>query len=211
MLEGSRILILAPHTDDGELGAGGLIHRFASTAAQIDYVAFSTCQGSLPDGFAPDTLEQECRAATARLGIQAERVRCLDYRVRRFQERRQDILDDLIKLRQELVPDLVLAPSSFDVHQDHRVIHEEAARAFKAVTLLGYELPWNCRRFEFDLLLGLSAEDVTAKAEAMAAYRSQAHRPYAQAETLEATARYHGLKANTPYAEAFEVIRWIIR
>lgn len=210
MFENRRILVLAPHTDDGELGAGGLIHRFVPSAARIDYVAFSTCEESLPEGLPPDTLVHECTAATARLGIPAENLLFLDYRVRRFAERRQDILDDLIRLRAELQPDLVLAPSSFDVHQDHKAVHQEACRAFKSTTLLGYELPWNCRSFDFDLLVGMSEDSLNAKADAMAQYASQAHRPYAGLETLRATATYHGLKSGTPLAEAFEVIRWII-
>ena len=77
--------------------------------------------------------------------------------------------------------------------------------------MLGYDLPWNCRRFDFDLLLALSEENLAAKAAAMGCYASQAHRPYAGMETLRATATYHGLKAGAPLAEAFEVIRWIIR
>lgn len=152
----------------------------------------------------------ECRAAVPHLGMNPDNVRFLDYQVRRFAERRQDVLDTMIRMRRELNPDLVLAPSSFDVHQDHAVIHQEAQRAFKTVTLLGYDLPWNCARFDFDLLVAIGEEDLAAKTRALAEYASQGHRPYTGAETLRATAAYHGLKSGTPFAEAFEVIRWIV-
>lgn len=176
----------------------------------MHYVAFSLCEESLAPGLPKDTLMHECRAAVPHLGMDPDNVRFLDYRVRRFAERRQDVLDALIKIRREVKPDLVLTPSSFDVHQDHQVIHQEARRAFKTVTLLGYELPWNCARFDFDLMVGISEDDLAAKTNALAEYKSQGHRPYTGAETLRATATYHGLKSGTPMAEAFEVIRWIV-
>ena len=139
------ILVLAPHTDDGELGAGGYIHKSVESGADVTYVAFSDCKESVPKGFKKNTLSQECRDATNLLGIQD--VRILEFSVRRFFEYRQDILDILIDLRNELNPDEVLTPSTFDIHQDHSVITNEAIRAFKHRTMLGYELPWNCMNF----------------------------------------------------------------
>lgn len=209
MLPADRILILAPHTDDGELGAGGLIHKCAPTSDRIYYAAFSRCDESLPDGFAPGTLVHECRDATAVLGIEPDNVEVMDFQVRRFGERRQDILDQMIRLRKEVQPTLVLIPNSADVHQDHQVIHQEAMRAFKTTTLLGYELPWNSRHFDFDLVVGLSEENLKAKCDAMAAYKSQAFRPYSQPDMLRSIAAYHGIKGGLPLAECFEVLRWI--
>ncbi len=209
MLPAQRMLILAPHADDGELGAGGTIHKYASAAESVTYVAFSTCAQSLPDGLAPDTMEHECRAATARLGIPGDRLEFLDFRVRRFNERRQDILDEMIRLRREVRPTLVFAPNSVDVHQDHTVIHQEAMRAFKGTTLLGYELPWNSRHFDFDLVVGLSEADLEAKLAAISAYESQHFRPYVDREVQRGIAIYNGLKGGVPLAEAFEVLRWI--
>ena len=39
-----RILVLAPHTDDGEFGCGGSIARFASEGNEVHYVAFSAAE-----------------------------------------------------------------------------------------------------------------------------------------------------------------------
>ena len=38
------ILILAPHTDDGELGCGGSISRFIEEGKNVFYAAFSTAE-----------------------------------------------------------------------------------------------------------------------------------------------------------------------
>lgn len=35
-----RVLVLAPHTDDGELGMGGTIHKLLQEGKQVAYVAF---------------------------------------------------------------------------------------------------------------------------------------------------------------------------
>ena len=63
------MLVLAPHTDDGEFGCGGTMARLVEGGAEVRYVAFSIATKSLPEGFPPDTLAREVREATAELGI----------------------------------------------------------------------------------------------------------------------------------------------
>jgi LmbE family N-acetylglucosaminyl deacetylase len=77
-----RVLVLAPHTDDGEFGCGGTMARLVETGADVRYVAFSIATRSLPDGFAPDTLAQEVRAATSELGAEGLAVPELVVRTR---------------------------------------------------------------------------------------------------------------------------------
>ena len=64
-----RVLVLAPHTDDGEFGCGGTMARLVEAGIEVHYVAFSIATRSLPSGFAPDTLAREVREATAELGL----------------------------------------------------------------------------------------------------------------------------------------------
>src|SRR5436190_20710631 len=87
-----RVLVLAPHTDDGEFGAGGTMARLVEAGAEVRYVAFSIATKSLPDGFPDDALAREVREATAVLGIPAKGLTVHDYEVRTFPDRRQDIL-----------------------------------------------------------------------------------------------------------------------
>ena len=47
-----RVLVLAPHTDDGEFGCGGTMARLVEAGAEVRYVAFSIATKSLPEGFA---------------------------------------------------------------------------------------------------------------------------------------------------------------
>ena len=120
-----RVLVLAPHTDDGEFGCGGTMARLVDAGADVRYVAFSIATKSLPEGFAPDTLAREVREATAELGIQEESLTVHDFEVRTFPERRQDILELLIGLWEEWRPDAVFQPSLHDIHQDHQVVAAE--------------------------------------------------------------------------------------
>ena len=69
-----RVLVLAPHTDDGEFGAGGTMARLVDEGSEVRYVAFSIATRSLPAGFPPDTLASEVREATAELGIPDENL-----------------------------------------------------------------------------------------------------------------------------------------
>ena len=50
----NNILVLAPHTDDGELGLGGTISKLIELGKKVTYVAFSTAQQSVPEGFPKD-------------------------------------------------------------------------------------------------------------------------------------------------------------
>ena len=205
-----RVLVLAPHTDDGEFGCGGTMARLVEAGTDVRYVAFSIATKSLPDGFAPDTLAREVREATAELGIPEANLSVHDFAVRTFPERRQDILELLIGLWEEWQPDAVFQPSLHDIHQDHQVIAAEGLRAFKRTTILGYEIPWNNFDFAYQAYFALEREHVERKVAALARYASQQHRRYADPDYIWNLARLHGVNVNREYAEVFQVYRLVV-
>ena len=204
------ILVLAPHTDDGELGAGASLARWAAEGHDIHYVAFSACQDAIPDGWPEDVLRDEVSAATTVLGIVPKNLRVLDFHVRRFAHHRQEILQAMVDLNVELQPDLVLLPSRDDLHQDHQVVANEGMRAFKRTSSLAYEIAWNNISFQSTSFVVVQEEHVETKVAALKCYRSQADRPYANADFLRSQLRYRGVQAGVTYAETFEVLRWIL-
>lgn len=206
----SRVLVLAPHTDDGELGCGGTIAKLAEAGCSVHYVAFSICEDSIPQGFEPDALLGELKAATAILGIPAQNLVALRHKVRRFNEVRQDILEYLVKLRTELDPDWVFLPSSTSLHQDHQVIHMEGMRAFKRYTCFGYDLPWDTHEFPTNAFQILEERHVDAKIEALKMYKTQAHRGYISPDFVRSLARVRGEQLHRTWAEAFEVMRIVL-
>jgi N-acetylglucosamine malate deacetylase 1 len=203
MLHTNRILVLAPHTDDGELGCGASIAKYIAAGKEVTYIAFSTCSQSLPKELPSNTLEVECREATKALGIQE--VRFFDFEVRKLLFHRQEILEELILLNKTLQPETVFIPARNDVHQDHQVIYAEGLRAFKNCNLLGYELPWNNFQFYPTYFEKLEKTHLLAKEGALQEYGSQSHRRYMQPGFMEAMAVVRGVQCGAAFAEAFEV------
>lgn len=208
--KGKKILVLAPHTDDGELGCGATLARAIEEGAEVYYIAFSTAEASVPEGFPRNQLEIEVREATLQLGIPASNLFVYKYQVRKLNYVRQEILEELIRLRAIIQPDIVFLPSSHDIHQDHDTIHKEGVRAFKHAILLGYELIWNNLVFKSSCFIALEEKHVWAKIEALKAYKTQEGRDYMSADFIRSLAVTRGIQAGIQYAEAFEVIRLII-
>lgn len=203
-----KILILAPHTDDGEFGCGASINKWVEEGKEVYYATFSACKQSVLPQFAEDVLITEVKAATATLGIAPANLILHDYEVRTFTYHRQEILDDLIKLRDTIKPDLVLMPSLNDIHQDHKTIAEEGLRAFKFGSILCYEMPWNNLVFNTTCFNTLETRHIDKKIEALKLYKSQAHRPYSNPEFIKGLALNRGIQINSHFAEVFEVVRW---
>lgn len=211
MLSSFKIVyVLAPHTDDGELGAGGLINKLIENGSNVYYFAFSTAEQSVPEGFEKYILKTEVINATFKLGIKKENVIIYNYEVRKLNYARQEILEDLIKRRKILMPDLVLLPSLNDIHQDHSTIAQEGVRAFKNTTVLGYELIWNNLTFATTSFVKLDKKYIQAKCDALKEYKSQEGRDYMSEEFIFALAKTRGVQIGSEYAESFEVIRWVM-
>lgn len=202
------IFILAPHTDDGELGCGASIAKHLAAGMKVVYIAFSTCSQSLPNHLKEDTLTIECRAATAALGIPAAQLIFFDFEVRQLLLHRQEILEALIELNHQYQPDTVLLPAKNDIHQDHEVIFKEGIRAFKYSNLLGYELPWNNTRFNPTYFERINEDLLQKKIAALNQYTSQAGKKYMNPAFIRSLAVVRGLQANTELAEAFEVYHY---
>ena len=205
-----KVLVLAPHTDDGEFGCGGFMAKLLGQKAQVHYAAFSSAEKSLPKGAVPDTLKKELQAALDSLGLKKHHRKIYDYPVRDFPQYRQAILDDMIRLKRKINPDLVLMPCFNDTHQDHLTVAQEGFRAFKDRSILGYEIPWNNKTFETQSFVLLEPRHIEAKIKALKCYKSQLGRFYANPEFIRALATTRGTQIGAKYAEAFEVIRWVI-
>jgi len=204
-----RVLVLAPHTDDAELGCGGTIARLLADGADVFVAAFSTAEESLPPGAKPNRLRDEFLAAMQTLGIPHDNALVFEYPVRRLSYYRQELLEELVKLRKQIDPNMVFLPSASDLHQDHQVLNAEGLRCFKDMTVWGYELPWNNIGFPAQAFVTLEPCDLQAKWEALQAYKSQFElgRPYFSQQFIEGLARVRGVQVKSPYAEAFEVMR----
>jgi LmbE family N-acetylglucosaminyl deacetylase len=210
LISNKKILVLAPHTDDLEFGCAGTVAKFIENNNEVYSAAFSACRISVKKEFPEDILITEIKAASSVIGIKEENLFLFDYNVRTFNFHRQEILDDILKLRDQIKPDIVFITALTDDHKDHYTIAQEGFRAFKFSSLLSYELPWNNLSFNTACFMKLDERHILKKIEAVQQYKSQAHRPYANEEFIRSLARTRGVQINTHYAECFEVIRWIL-
>jgi len=211
MLAYSNVLVLSPHTDDSELGAGGLIARFISEGVNVTIMVFCNAAKSLNtsildcDSKNNILLNEFMKAAN----LQKVNTVILDYPVRDFNKYRQDILETLCDYRSDY--DLVLTPCAFDTHQDHKVIFEETQRAFRRTTVLGYELPWNHINFNSPLYIKLSEEHLAKKWAAISCYKSQIemNRTYFTREFIYGLASVRGVQIGSKYAEVYQFINGV--
>jgi LmbE family N-acetylglucosaminyl deacetylase len=202
-----NVLVLAPHTDDGELGAGGFISKLVESGSEVHYVAFSIAEESVPKEFPSDILVSEVQKATSVLGIKKENLHIFRYKVRKLSYVRQEILEEIVVLKRKYAFDLVLIPSLNDIHQDHAAVAQEGLRAFKNVTVLSYELIWNNIEFKTTSYVSLEQRHIEAKVNAMQQYASQKFRKYVDQDFIFSLAKVRGVQFGVPYAEVFEVNR----
>ncbi len=208
-----RILFLSPHTDDVELGAGGSLIKLIEDSHEIFWVVFSAPSVSLKGNLPDNTLKQEFIKVVKTLNIPKSHYKIYKFRVRRLHEHRQEILEELIDIRKEIDPELVVGPSLHDHHQDHQVVANEMIRAFKnSSSIISYELPWNHIKFDAQLFVKLEERHVDRKIELLQNYKSQImmNRPYFKEDYIRGWARMRGVQIGSDFAESYEVIRWII-
>jgi LmbE family N-acetylglucosaminyl deacetylase len=206
-----KVLVVSPHTDDAEIACGGTIARFVEAKREVHYIALSACERSVPDKFPQNILRKEVRKATRILGVLPKNLHVYDFEVREFPIQRQEILETLVGLQKKLKPDFVIAPSSYDLHQDHITTKNEVLRAFKKSTILGFEMPFDNVTFETQAFITLQEKHIRKKLRALDCYESQKHRPYLTEDYIRGLAHTRGMQINDEYAEAYEVIRWVMR
>jgi len=211
MIEDQTIVVLAPHTDDWELGAGATIARLLTLGNNIFFFTFSACAEMIPDGISRDATKIESEEVLRYYDVDPSTYyKLLDYPVHNFPEHRQEILDFLVKINRALCPGLVIMPSINDCHQDHQTIANEGWRAFKNTRVLCYEMPWNDRVGNPNFFVPILDCWLEMKMEALAIYKSQKHRPYTDPEFVRGWAHQRGIQINAQYAEAFYCMRWVL-
>jgi LmbE family N-acetylglucosaminyl deacetylase len=201
-----RVLVLAAHTDDAELGCGGTVCRLLEEGSEIHVASFTQINPSYPSW----PLAIEFMKSMKCLGIPDEHQFISQFEMRELNAHRQELLDVMYGLKEHINPDLVLLPSLNDIHMDHYTVSQEGIRAFKNSTILSYELPWSNFDFKTQAFIKLKPHHVEKKIECLGAYNSQKDKAYMTPEFIKAAASMRGVLIGTQYAEAFETVRLIV-
>jgi len=198
------VVLLGAHPDDIEIGAGGLLLALGDVPGlRVHYVLLTGT---------PDRQAEARAAATAflpgaRLSFALHDLP--DGRLPASWGEAKRIVDDAAAM---LVPDLVLAPSADDAHQDHRTLAELVPTSFRDATVLYYEIPkWDGDLGRRNVYLPLTEEWARRKVELLhASYPSQKNRDWWDDEVFLGLARLRGMECRSRYAEAFRCEKAVI-
>jgi len=199
---GKRVLFLGAHPDDIELGCGALLNYIVKQT-EVLCVTLSDNQSN------PHlkNVKDEHYKSMSVLGVTKENIILGPFTTRVFPNSRQDILEYFLKLRKDFGPDLIFVHSKQDVHQDHNTMTDEALRAFRGITVLGFDVVRSSYGFFPHFLVEVTEEDVNKKIEALSQYETYRDRYYFNSELTRSIMVRHGALAERPFAEGFDILR----
>ena len=203
-----RILCLAAHADDVEIGCGGALLRLLAErpGCEVDWVIFS----AVPER------EREAKASASDFlaGAGRSSVTVKGFRDSYLPYQGLEVKEFFEQLKASSTPDLIFAPHRKDEHQDHRLVGELAWNTFRNHLIAEYEIA----KYEGDLgapnlYVPLTAAQGRRKVELILKhYRSQSSRSWFRAPMFEAVMNLRGLECNAPegLAEAFHCRKLVV-
>jgi LmbE family N-acetylglucosaminyl deacetylase len=197
------LLAVGAHPDDIEIGAGGMLLSLVGSRPRVRYVVLT--------GTA-ERHEEASNAARAFLpGVDPD-VELFDLPEGRLPSTWGKVKDILEAVAQSASPDVILAPSPRDAHQDHRTIGEIVPTVFRDQLFLAYEIPkWDGDLGRRSVYFPLSAEVARRKVELLhKCFPSQHDRDWWDDEVFLGIARLRGMECRAPYAEAFSCAKLVI-
>lgn len=203
---GRRVCFLGAHPDDIELGCGALI---AHIARQTEVLCV-TLSDNQKNPLLTNVVNEHYRSM-AMLGVPEDHVRVGAFETRRFPHSRQEILEYMIDLNRNFRPEIVFVHTKADLHQDHATVTEEALRAFRGLTVLGFDVIRSSYGFFPNFLVEVTEQDVECKIRALAEYRTYDEKYYFDPAITRATLVRNGALCERPYAEGFDILRVIGR
>lgn len=196
-----NLLCLGAHSDDIEIGCGGLILRLINEIPDltIRWIVFS----------ASDERAVEARDSAADFLKDAKttHVEVLDFKDGYFPFQGAEIKDVFEALKRDFDPSMVLTHWKDDAHQDHRILADLTHNTFRNHIILEYEIP----KYDGDLgnpnfFVPLTKVSLRRKTELILRhFRTQHDRAWFTEETFGGMARLRGIGCNATegFAEAF--------
>jgi LmbE family N-acetylglucosaminyl deacetylase len=195
-----RIVCLGAHSDDIEIGCGGLILSLIKSRRpiEVDWAVFS----------AAGKREQEAQRGAALFlkGARRARIHIKQFRDGFFPYD-SEIKQVFEALKQSTKPDLVLTHYRNDRHQDHRVLSDLAWNTWRDHFILEYEIP----KYDGDLgtpncFVQLDRATCTSKVRHLhTAFGTQRGKHWFSDDTFMALMRLRGMECRSAsgFAEAF--------
>lgn len=201
-LHAKKVLFVGAHPDDIEIGCGALIANLSKSSETICATLSDNQQNPLLSN-----VIQDHYASMEILGIKKENVVIGTFETRCFMHQRQEILEFLLALKKKHQPDVVFVHSRADLHQDHGVATQETMRAFRGISVFGYDVIRSSQGFFPTFLIEVSESDADKKIAALAAYKTYADKYYFQPELTRAILIRNGALCEHTFAEGFDILR----
>ena len=197
------VLAIGAHPDDIEIGAGGLLLGLGESDLRARYAVLT------------GTVERQREAREAARSFLPDADLTIDLfdlpegRLPAVWGQVKEILEDVAR---SCTPDVIIAPSAGDAHQDHRTIAELVPTVFRDQLYLAYEIPkWDGDMSQPSVYVPLSTETARRKVELLhKCYPSQRSRDWWDDEVFLGLARLRGMECRAPYAEAFRCAKSVI-
>jgi LmbE family N-acetylglucosaminyl deacetylase len=194
-----RVLAVGAHPDDVEIGAGGTLLELVRSVADV-HVDVLCLTGT------GERAEEARNSAAAFLAGAEHTVQVHDLPDGRLPAawlQAKELLEEVAVSRPR--PDLILAPSRDESHQDHRTVAELLPTVFRNVLTLGYEIgKWDGDLIRRPVYVPLPDEIAARKADLLLEqFPSQHDREWYDREVFVGLARLRGIECQSHYAEAF--------
>ena len=203
-----RVLCLGAHSDDIEIGCGGLILDLIKRRrrVELDWIVFS----------APTARQREAHRSAALLmrGAARRNVAVHGFPDGFFPYEGGRIKKTFEKLKGDVAPDLILTHYRDDRHQDHRLLSDLTWNTFRNHFILEYEIP----KFDGDLgapncFVALTRSTCARKVKHLSTvFGTQRDKHWFSEDTFMALMRLRGMecRAANGYAEAFYARKVVI-
>lgn len=200
----NKVLALAPHPDDIEIGCGGSLAEYVRRGNEVHL--FIATDGGRGGDAKMRIREQE---ASARI-MGVKEVHWGGFVDTELETHITPLIHSLEKYVDSVNPYTVLVNYHEDTHQDHRALARATYSATRYVpNVLAYETPTTLN-FDPHVFMDIHGS-LSVKLRALNAHTSQIDRTNIQglniAEIALATAHFRGVQAKMPSAEAFVPIR----
>jgi LmbE family N-acetylglucosaminyl deacetylase len=207
-----KVLAIAGHADDVELGLGGTLARHADNGDDVTVVLVTHSGYSGYNGQVirtSDVANAEAAEAAHILGI--SNLIVWDYETKEV-EYNVELIEDLNRIVDQVKPDIVYTHWAKDVNQDHTAISQATLIAARNIPcILMYQSNWHSSQSTFQGKFYVDISNfMETKIKAIEAHKSEIEkRGPTWVEFFTNKNRNDGILLGVDYAECFEIIRWM--
>jgi LmbE family N-acetylglucosaminyl deacetylase len=188
----TRTLVIAPHPDDESIAAGGLLQRAIAAGGEVRVIIVTDGDNNpWPVRYLKKKVRvndadraewgalrrEESRRALATLGVPASASIFLGYpdRLLTTMARRGDVRvrDAIAATIESFAPSLLIIPSAFDLHPDHRAIGWFVHDVAKGCEIVTYIIHGHPPHERLAFRLDLNAEEAARKRAAIECHQTQ--------------------------------------